>query len=70
MYIFLAAILVLGGFGAYQFLAVYGKKKGRSSAKSYTQSAQKVSNGNGSSDEVDFEWIPQSHLSSSKNINL
>lgn len=61
LYIFLAAIVVLCSFGAYQFLSVFGKKKGRSSvAKSY-QSA-KVSNGNASSDEIDFEWIPQSHL--------
>jgi len=66
LYIFLAAILILCGFGLYQFLAVFGKKKGRSSAKSYSQSASKVSNGNGSSDEIDFEWIPQSHLQPSK----
>jgi translocon-associated protein subunit alpha len=61
LYIFLAAIVVLCGFGAYQFLSVF-TKKGRSGTKSYTQSAQKVSNGNQSSDDVDFEWIPQSHL--------
>lgn len=63
LYIFLAAIVVLCGFGAYQFLSVFTKKKGRSSVKNYTQSAQKVSNGNQSSDDIDFEWIPQSHLS-------
>lgn len=62
VYIFLAAILVLAGFAAYHFLSTLGKKKGRSSAKSYAQSTQKVSNGNQSSDEIDFEWIPQSHL--------
>jgi len=62
LYIFLAAIVVLCGFGGYHFLSGFGKKKSRSSVqRSYTSSA-KVSNANQSSDEVDFEWIPQSHL--------
>jgi len=65
LYIFLAAIVVLCSFGVYQGLSTFGKKKGRSSAKTYAQA--KVPSGNTSSgDEIDFEWIPQSHLQPSK----
>lgn len=66
LYIFLAAILVLCAFGGYQLLSSFGKKS-RRSGKTYTQTSQKVSSGNVSnSDDVDFEWIPQSHLQPSK----
>lgn len=66
LYIFLAAILVLCSFGIYQLLLSFGKKS-RRSGKSYTPATQKVSNGNVSnSDDVDFEWIPQSHLQPNK----
>jgi len=64
LYVFLAALLVLLFFGAYQFLSVF-KKKGRGSKVSYTA---KVSNGNtaSSSNDVDFEWIPKEHLQTNK----
>jgi len=66
LYIFLAAIIVLCGFASYQFLSVFGKKKSRS-VKSYSQSSQKLSNGNTSNtDDVDYEWIPKSHLQPNK----
>jgi len=66
LYIFLAAILVLCGFGGYQLLSSFGKKS-RRSGKTYVPTTQKVSSGNVSnSDDVDFEWIPQSHLQPSK----
>lgn len=58
LYIFLGAIVILLLVGGNHLLSVF-RKKGRSSK--YV--ASKVSNGNnGSSDGVDFEWIPKEHL--------
>jgi len=66
LYIFLAALCVLALFGVYQFIFVLGKKKGYKS-KQNGQSGQKLSNGSSTnSGEVDYEWIPQSHLQSNK----
>lgn len=66
LYIFLAAILVLLGFGAYQYLSVF-KKKSRSTKSVYSNNAQKIPNGNSSNtDDVDMEWIPKEHLQTNK----
>jgi translocon-associated protein subunit alpha len=66
LYIFLAALVVLGLVGAQQFFSVF-KKKARTTTKSAAY-AQKVASSSNSAktDGVDFEWIPKEHLQSNK----
>jgi translocon-associated protein subunit alpha len=61
VYIFLGAIIILLFVGGNHLLSVF-RKKGRSTK--YT--AHKISNGNGSADGVDYEWIPKEHLQQNK----